>query len=137
MAVIAITSTDTILQQEISSVFTPVAGIRNVEFTAPEVESVEVDDLESDFVDLLVTGRLSGGGVNSSMFLDPAAATQTALIAIINTPAMAAWKILWPDTGTTTQALDGILKKIVRKAERGEPLMQDIEIVTARKPTLV
>lgn len=132
-----ISSLDTVVQLDIATVFTPVAGIRNVEFTAPEPECTEIDDISSTFVDMLETGRSSGGGITFSRLLDPAAATSLALVALINTPAMKDWKIIWPNTGATTQALKGHLKKLTRKADRGEALTEDNEIVTARLPVVV
>lgn len=137
-------SLGTKLQLTISSVLTDLVGIRDVEFEVPEMEMMEVDDLASEHVDLDPTGRTKGGSVKASSFYDPAAATTTALIALFNSPVKTSgvyvptvWAIVWSSSAGATQGFSGTLTKQTRKAERGSPLMADLEITVSRKPTLV
>lgn len=132
-----ISSLGTVLKVTITAVLTTVTGVRDVEWDGPEVETYESDDLGDSFVNLEPTGRSSGGSVKASILWDPAAATNTKLIALFNTPAREDWSIAWGSAPAATQLFNGILKKQNRKAERGSPLMADIEIAVSRKPTLV
>lgn len=131
------TSLGTLLKVTVASVLTTVAGMRDVEFDAPEVETYESDDIVDTYVNLEVTGRTKGGSVKGSLLWDPASATNTKLIALFNTPAREDWSIVWSSSPAATQLFNGILTKQTRKAERGNPLISDIEIAVSRKPTLV
>lgn len=140
----AYSSLGTTLRLTIATVLTVVAGIRDVEFETPELELMDVDDLAMDYVDRDPTGRSSGGSVKASMFFDPASASNTALIALYNAPVVTAgvrvptlWSINWSSNPASTQLFSGTLLKQNRKAERGSPLMADLEIAVTRKPTLV
>lgn len=137
-------SLGTLLKQTIAAVLTTVAGIRDVEFETPELEMMEVDDLSADYVEEDPTGRSKGGSVKASMFFDPASASNVALIALYNAPVKTAgvyvptaWSIEWSASPVATQLFSGTLVKQSRKAERGSPLMTDLEIKVTRKPTLV
>lgn len=138
------TSLGTLLKLSIASVFTTVAGVRDVDFETPELELMDVDDLSSDYVDRDMTGRSAGGSVKGSMFYDPASASNTALIALYNSPTQtsgvyvaSSWQIVWSASPAATQAFTGVLTKQNAKAERGSPLIKDLEIAVTRKPTLV
>ncbi len=137
-------SLGTKLQLKIASVLTDVAGVRDVELESPEQEMMEVDDLGADFVEEDPTGRSKGGSCKASMFYDPAAASSAALIALYNAPTKTAgvyvptdWAIVWSVNPAATQAFSGTLTKQNVKAERGSPLIKDLEIKITRKPTLV
>lgn len=131
------TSLGTVLKVTISAVLTTISGMRDVTFDAPEVETYESDELVDTFVNLEVSGRTKGGSVKGSLLWDPAAATNSKLIGLFNTPAREDWSIVWSSSPAATQLFNGILTKQNRKAERGNPLMAEIEIAVARKPTLV
>jgi len=137
-------SLGTKLQLAIASVLTDLAGIRDVEFDPGEMEMYEIDDLGSTNVDEDPSGRTKSGSVKASMFYDPASASNSALIALWNSPVVTSgvyvptvWAIVWSASPTATQGFSGTLTKQSRKAERGSPLMADIEIKVSRKPTLV
>lgn len=133
----AISSLGSVLTVLISAVQTTIAGIRDIEFDPPEVETYEIDDLTSTHVDVDPTGRCGGGTVKASLFYDPAAAAMSKLITLFTTPATEVFNIKWGVTPASTQVFTGILIKQSRKAERAAPLMADIELKVARKPTLV
>lgn len=139
----AYSSLGTKLQLTISSTLTDVIGIRDVEFDPGELEMMEVDDLDSTHVDMDPTGRTKGGSVKASGFWDPAAASSVALTALFNSQVKTAgvfvptvWAIVWSGATAVTQGFSGTLVKQPRKAERGSPLMRDLEITVSRKPTL-
>lgn len=140
----AYTSLGTKLKVTISSVLTVVTGVRDIEFEAPELELYEKDDLQDDYVAREHSGRFSGGSVKGSQLWDPAAASSTKLKGLFNSPTVTSgvyvpevWSIEWSDTGASTQGFSGYLTKQTRKAERGNPLVNDFEIQVAVKPTLV
>ena len=137
-------SLGTELQLTISSVLTEVAQVRDIEFDPGELELYETDDISSDHVEEDPSGRTKGGSVKASMFYDPASASNTALIALWNTPVKTSgvyvptvWAIVWSSNPAATQGFSGTLVKQPVKAERGSPLIKDLEIKVTRKPTLV
>lgn len=125
----------TVLQVTISSVLTTIVGVRDVEFDPGEVETMEIDDLSSDYVDLDVTGRAGGGTVSAECFWDPANAQMQALHTLWNTPAKEAFSITWGAT-TESTAFTGILTKLPLTANRTDPITTAIEIAVAERPTL-
>ena len=129
-------SIGTLLKVDIASTLTTIAGVRNVDFKSPEVETYETDDLDDTYIGLATTGRTGGGSVSFSKFYDPAAATHATMKGLINSPAEKSFQIVWSDASTTSQDLDGILKSLNIKAERGDALMEDGEIMISSAPTL-
>jgi len=129
-------SVGTVLQVDISSTLTTIAGVRNVDFKSPEVEFYDADDITDTFVEQGITERTSGGSVSFEKFYDPAAATHSVLVGCINTPVIKDWKIIWSDASTTEQDLTGALKNLNQKAARGDALMEDGEITITSAPTL-
>lgn len=139
--VTSVSSLGTTLSMTVASVSTIIAGMRDIEFEAPEVETYETDDLVDDYVNIDVTGRSKGGSCKGSMLWDPASATSGILADAFDEPVRASFSIGWGGPGddppVATQPFNGILVKQTRKAERGNPLICDIEIAVARKPVLV
>lgn len=140
----AYSSLGTLLKMDIATVMTTVAGVRSVEFEAPEKELYETDDLGTTNVNRDFSGRTSGGSVKASLFYDPAAASQVALAAHFNSPTLTsgvyvptAWQVVWSVNPAATQPFTGEGIKQSRKAEAGSPLMAEIEIAVTRKPTLI
>lgn len=125
----------TVLQVAISSVLTTIVGVRDVEFDPGEVETMEIDDLDSDYVDLDVTGRAGGGSVSAEAFWDPANAQMQALHALWNDPAKEDFSITWGATSQDT-AFNGILTKCPISATRTDPITTALEIAVAERPTL-
>lgn len=134
-------SLGTILKLSIASVLTTILGVRDIDFDPGEVETFERDALaDVDYLETDCTGRTKGGKCSGSMFYDPAAATNDALVALINSVDAdtrdTAWQVTWSDPAATTQPFVGPLVKLTRSAKRGEPLMSDFEIAISQKPTL-
>ena len=132
----AASSLGTVLKVAVAGVQTAIAGVRNVDFKSPEVELYETDGLTDTYVGRNTTGRTSGGSVSFEKFFDPAAATHSALIALINSPATADWQIAWSDAAATVQDFTGVLKSLSQKAARGDALMESGEIEITSAPTL-
>lgn len=125
----------TVLQVTISASLTTIAGARNVEFDPGEVETMEIDDLSDDYVNLDVTGRAGGGSVSSEVFWDPANAQIQALHALWNTPAKEDYSITW-GSSEESLAFNGILTKMPITANRTDPITSNIEIAVAERPVL-
>ena len=124
-----------VFQVTISASLTTVSGMRDIKFDPGEVETMEVDDLASDYVDLDVTGRAGGGTLTGQCFWDPANAQMQALHTLWNTPAKVNMSTTW-GTSTESIAFSGILKKLPLTATRTDPITADIECVVAERPTL-
>lgn len=140
----AVSSLGTVLKVAISSVLTAISGIRDVDWKPGEVELMEIDDIDDDYVNQDVTGRASAGEVTAQMFSDFASASWAKLTTLFETPAKEDFQIEWQqdsdgttaDLQATTQPFTGILKTLPVKAERGQPLLTDISIAVAERPTL-
>lgn len=124
-----------ILQVTISAALTTIAGVRDINFDPGEVETMEIDDLASDYVDLDVTGRAGGGTVTGEAFWDPANAQMQKLHTLWNTPAKESWSTTW-GSSTESIAFSGILTKMPITATRTDPITTAIEIAVAERPTL-
>lgn len=124
-----------VLQVTISAALTTIVGVRNIEFDPGEVETMEIDDLSDDYVDLDVTGRAGGGTVSAEAFWDPANAQMQALHTLWNTPATEAFSITW---GSSSESIGftGILTKMPISATRTDPITTALEIAVAARPTL-
>lgn len=132
----ALSSLNTVISITAGGTLTPVAGARNVDWNPGEVESYELDDLDDDYINKDVSGRSGGGEVSLQMFTDFTSAGWVALKTLWTTPEKAACSITWSDNAAT-QPFSGIVKTLPVKAERGQPLLTDVKIEVAEKPTLV
>ena len=124
-----------ILQVTISASLTTIAGVRSIGFDPGEVETMEIDDLSDDYVNLDVTGRAGGGTLSAEVFWDPGNAQMQALHALWNTPAKEDFSTTW-GTSTESIAVNGILTQLPISATRTEPLLSNIEIAVAERPAL-
>jgi len=124
-----------ILQVTIVSTLTTIAGMRDIEFDPGEVETMEIDDLDSDYVALDVTGRAGGGTVSGECFWDPANAQMQALHALWNDPEIEDFSITW-GSSTESIAFKGIVTKLPITATRTDPITCAIEIAIADRPAL-
>ena len=129
-------SKGTVLQVDISGTLTTIVGVRNLDFKSPEVEFYDADDITDAFVTQGLTGRTSGGSASFEKFMDPAAATHTVLVGLINTPAIKDWRGIWSTATPKNQDFTGALKNLNQKAARGDALMEDGEITITSAPTL-
>ena len=99
----------TVLQQELSMVFTAVAQVASLEVTGGESETTEVTTLDTSGAgkEYMSTGYSEGGSVSGELLFDPALAGHQAITDLITTPAEQNWKIIFADTGTTEMAFTG------------------------------
>lgn len=121
-------SKGTALQLSIASVYTTV--IQMITINAPDANVQTYDATALDTVgageEHLPTGYVDGGICSGTAFFDPTAATQKAMTALITTPALANWKIIW--SNLTEWPFSGTLTKFTPKAERTTGLMFDWSI---------
>lgn len=113
----------------ISSVYTAIGAIDSIDGPDPEVETGDVTALDSG------TGRekqptmyTDAGQTNFSLFFDPANTVHKALTAFLSAPAIAAWKLTYPDVAPTSWTWSGILKKFKPSLKVGEFLKADVSI---------
>lgn len=99
----------TVLQQELSMVFTAVAQVASLEVTGGESETTEVTTLDTSGAgkEYMATGYSEGGSVSGELLFDPALAGHQAITDLITTPAEQNWKIIFADTGATEMAFTG------------------------------
>ena len=94
-----VASKGTVLQQELSSVFTAVAQLTEVGYSGGEVETYDCTTLDSGVGKLLgQTGYSEGGEVSISGFYDPALAGHQAISDLVAAPADQNWKIIFADS---------------------------------------
>ena len=98
-----IKSKGTVLQQEISSVFTAVAQIISLDGPEAETETYESDTLDNtgSGIPYDETGRTEGGSQSGELFFDPVLAGHQAITDLLTTPAGCNWKQIFADTATT------------------------------------
>jgi len=93
----------TVLQQEIASVFTPVAQIIGTDHQGAESETYESDTLDNTNAGIPYdpTGRTEGGSMDFELFYDPALAGHQAITDLVTTPAKCNWKQIFADAANT------------------------------------
>jgi len=96
----------TVLQEEISSVFTAVAQIISIDLPEGETETVEADTLDESGAGIPYeeTGRTEGGSLSGEMYLDPALAGHQQFTDKLNDPLTnlpTNYKVIFADSGTT------------------------------------
>ena len=98
-----------VLQMEISTVYTAVAQIISMDLPDMEAETFESDTLDNADAGIPYdpTGRTEGGSLGFELFFDPALAGHQALLDLLTTPADQDWKIIFADTGTTEWTFTG------------------------------
>jgi len=95
-------SKGTVLQQELSMVFTAVAQLSELSYSGGESETFDCTTLDSGVgKELGQTGYAEGGEVSLSGFYDPALAGHQAISDLVSTPADQNWKIIFADSATT------------------------------------
>lgn len=94
----------TVIQQEIASVYTPVAQVLSIDHSGSKSESYDATALDSGVgKERDLTGYAEGGTVKLEVFLDPALAGHQAITDLITVPAKCNWKTIFTD-GANTQA---------------------------------
>lgn len=94
----------------ISSVFTAIANLTEVDGPDGSVGTVEATDMESDAKEYLPTIP-DGGDVSGKVLYDPEETTHEKLQELHDTPSVEAWKIAHANSGASTNAFSGILTK--------------------------
>lgn len=104
-----VVSKGTVLQQELSMVFTAVAQVVSLSYSGAESETFECTTLDTVGAgkEYGATGYTEPGSVDFEIFYDPALAGHQALTDLLTTPAEQNWKIIYADTGTTELPFTG------------------------------
>lgn len=99
----------TVLKQTIASVLTAVAQITSLDLPDMESETYEADTLDnaSAGIPYAPTGRTEPGKCGGELFLDPALAGHKALLALLTTPALCVWNIVFADAAHTVWPFTG------------------------------
>ena len=117
------------IQLSISSVFTDIAQVLDINPPHPKVEHFKTTDLSSGVGHTyLPTGYVEGGECTFEIFYDMATATHTALLALITTPAVSSWKVIFANAGTTTWSFSGILESFEPKVAMDGGVKASIKI---------
>lgn len=135
MAIIA--AKGTVLQREISSVFTTIGNVRNIDGPDMTVVTGEVGLLTSSVgIPHAVTGHVEGGMVNIDGFFDPVLSSIQSLTDDVTTPVSVNWKILYSDGATTAWPFAGIMAKFKPSARFNDFLRFDAGVKLNGIPTL-
>lgn len=104
-----VVSKGTVLQQEISSVFTAVAQVISIDQSGAESETFEATTLDTSGAgkEYAQTGYTEGGNLSFELFYDPALAGHQAISDLLTTPADQNWKVIFADAGTTEYPFTG------------------------------
>jgi hypothetical protein len=102
-------SKGTVLKQTIASVLTSVAQVISVDLPEMESETFESDTLDNPLAGIPYepTGRTEGGKCSGELFLDPALAGHKSLLALLTTPALCVWNLVFADAAHTTWPFTG------------------------------
>ena len=97
-----------------TAVYTTVAQVSNIEPPEQTTDLIDVSTHDdSTRFRTFVAGRVDGGEVSISGFLDPSAATHMngagSLLALRDSGEVRAFKIIYPDTGAAELAFQGIV----------------------------
>lgn len=127
----------TILEQEIATVFTAVAQVISIDTPEPESEAFESDTLDNGSAGIPYTpsGRTEGGSLSGELFLDPALTGHKALLSLLTTPALQAWKLKFANSGPTTWPFSGAGFKLGAKIELKEGVKASFSIKLNGIPT--
>jgi hypothetical protein len=102
-------SKGTVLKQYISTVYTAVAQVISLDGPGMKSETYEANTLDNANAGIpkKPTGNTDGGDLSGELFLDPALAGHKSLLALLTTPAVQLWQVVYADTGATTWPFAG------------------------------
>lgn len=124
-----IASKGTLLKMEISSVFTTIAQVYELNAPPGDVQTFNSTDLAGGVgMTHAVTGYVDTGELTASLFFDPTAATVKAMTAKITTPAENNFKVVWSDGSATEWGFAGIIRSLGPKATLQDALKADVRI---------
>ncbi len=101
MAVIK--SKGTVLQLEISEVYTAVAGILDLSWGGAKATAFAHDTLDNANAEIpkMETGSTECGEISGNLFFDPVLAVHEALLDLLDTPDVYDWKLIFADDAST------------------------------------
>jgi len=121
--------------------YTTIAQVKNI--TPPSLTRNTIDVTTHDSPDWwmeFIKGLKDGGEVSFDIVYDPALGSHDAATGLLSDFAdddtIAAWKITFPDTGTTEWTFDAIISAFTPAAPTDNSLDASITLKVAGKPTL-
>ena len=129
-------SKGTVLAQSISSVYTAMAGLMNIDVSGEKsktYDSVTLDGTVYETKD--PTGYSSPPAIKASGFYDPAHTTYTAFAGLIAAPVATNFKITYADIAPTSAIYNGVGFGLDKKVEPGKGVVASIEIETSGAPS--
>lgn len=98
-----------VLQREISSVYTAVAQVISIDLPKMASETFEADTLDNANAGIphKTTGRTEGDSLGFELFYDPALTGHKGMLALLTTPAPQNWRVVFADTGASTWTFTG------------------------------
>lgn len=105
-----IASKGTNLQLSISSVYTTIASVSDLDGPSAEPGIFNPTTLDGGVgIPTKLTGYVAGGTMSFNGYFDPVETTHQALTDLLTTPAVSNWKIVWSDAATTAWTFAGVL----------------------------
>jgi hypothetical protein len=114
---------------DIASTLTEIPQVSQLSTSGNDVGVADVTDLNQAVAGMayIPNGYAEGGSVSWDTFFDPVGVVLQALTDLITTPALKAWKIVWPDTAATVWTFSAIYKGINVTASKPDALVASHE----------
>lgn len=127
----------TVLQQEISSVFTAVAQVISIDIGETKTETWDSTSLDTSGAGKTKgqTGYAEPGDVSFEIFFDPALAGHQAITDLVTTPAENNWKVIFADTGSTELPFASAGVGFGATVDMGDGLKASVSLETTGLPT--
>lgn len=122
-----------VLELEVATVFTPVAGVSRLDFPDADVQFYDGTSLDSDvsMEDGEPTGYVAPGQVSGELFVDPDDAVHQELLDLLSAPAKVDWQITNENIADFECAFTGTLKKCTPTAAVNDGFKANFEIKLA------
>lgn len=131
-----IASKGTALQLSISSVYTTIASITDLDGPSAEPQTFNPTTLDGGAgIPVKLTGYVLGGTVTCNGYFDPVETTHQALTDLLTTPASSNWKTIWSDAALTQWPYAGVLTGFTPSATTDDGLKFAITITVDGIPT--
>lgn len=104
-----IKSKGTVLQQEISAVYTTIPSLTDISISGQKSQTMDTSSLDgSQYMTKAPNGWSDPPTITANGFFDPDDTTQTAFAALIATPVATNFKVTYTDTTPTSHIYSGV-----------------------------
>lgn len=129
-------SRGTALLQEISSVYTAISQVKNIDIAGLKGESFETVTLDGPVGKTKgATGYVDVPTIKFDIFWDPALAAHVAYAGFVKAPTPTNFKVTYVDSGPTSEIYAGVTGSLDKKAAPADGLNASCEIETTGLPT--